>query len=424
MKSNEIYKAIEQYEPSLHDVMKPNKRENKHVVHRIPTNDFDDEGKRIYKVQAGEVPITRIPLNLVQYGATQKAVFAVGQGVRLNPREDDVRAFDYFLRNWKDSKIESDLVEILRTRFAETECAVIFWGERGAEKLEDFKFRYKILSPTRGDQMEVLFNAENDDMVGFKRTYQLGDKGVTDYYYKDVTGVYLQRDKEEPKKLPYQDLPIVYFNQKQGEFIDSKALLDGLELITSDGVETFQYFGSPILWLKGESLELPQKGDMGKVLAADGEGADAKFLTPNGSTELQELLIKQLKSMFFLQNRIAPLSFEELKEMGDVSGTALDRLLIDPQIEATLNQKGEFGKGVQRLVNWLVREWSELTNERLKVDVEFNRFTLESESEKIAVRMSANGGLPIEDIETSLEKLGVINVEERVSKLYNSTIEK
>ena len=140
------------------------------------------------------------------------------------------------------------------------------------------------------------------------------------------------------------------YSQSQGEFVNSKELLNAIEVILSDGLETFLYFGSPILWLKGDTVELPEKGSNGKTIAGDGENADAKFLVPNGSTDLQTVLMNQYSKTFFMQNRVAPLSFDELKGLGNMSGVALDRILIDPQIEATLNQKGAFGRAVQRMV--------------------------------------------------------------------------
>ena len=408
--------ALKLFDPRQHDINCKSKRLNKKVAVKEYTGTRDEDGRPKYKIQNTMVEVSRIALDFVKYGIEQKAVFAVGGGVNLIPN-DELEVFDDIERNWLDSKIENDLIELFKTYKAETNAAILFYSVEGAER-----FKHIILSPSRGDTLEPIYD-NYKDLIEFKRTYQLGDDTVTDHYKKEGERVYMERyfgeTIIETKELPYQNLPIVYFDQTEGEFARSKVIIDALERIISDADESGKYYANPLLMIKGENVALPEQQQQGKVLFGTGPDTDAKFIMPENATEQNKFLWDTLLSQLFMQNRVAPLSFQELKDISGLSGVTIEKMLIDCYIEASLNQKGEFGKNVQRIVNWLTKEWVSLKNadKNFRVLVEFNDYTLQNEMELISTRLLANGNKPIEDVETSLRKLGVKDIEERMNKL-------
>ena len=413
-----IKEALKLYDPRLHDINDTIIRRNKRVAVKEYTGKTDLEGRPEYTVRNELIKVSRISLDFVKYGIEQKAVFAIGAGVDLIPT-DQLPVFEDIKRNWDDSKIENDLIELFRTYKAETQGAVLFYMAEDKER-----FKHMILSPSRGDKLEPIWDKYRD-LVGFKRSYELEDDLVVDYYQKVGERVFMERiignTTTETIELPYSNLPIVYFAQEEGEFAKSKVLIDALERILSDADENGKYFANPMLMIKGENVALPEQQQAGKVLFGTGAETDAKFIMPENATEQNKFLWDTLLSQLFMQNRVAPLAFDTLKDINGLSGAAIEKMLTDCYIEASLNQKGEFGKGVQRMVNWLTREWVKIKNAdpKFRVSVEFNDYTLQDEMELVMTRMQANGQQAVEDLETSLRKLGVKNIEERMAKLQS-----
>ena len=75
---------------------------------------------------------------------------------------------------------------------------------------------------------------------------------------------------------------------------------------------------------------------------------------------------------------------------------------------ATNQQNGEFGKGVQRLVNWLTKEHSTLTKyaEKMNIKAKFRKYSLRGEEERVELFMKANGDLPLIGHEESIVSAG------------------
>lgn len=412
-----VQEALQLYNPYQHDVFNQAKRPNKQVQVRKYTGKLDKQGKQEYITENKTVQVSRIPLDFVRYGAEQKSVFAVGAGVELIPNTENSRIFEQFKQNWEDIKIEYELVNIHTAKQTETQVAVIFRFNPDKRRLD-----YRVVSPSRGDVISVNYDDETGDLIEFTRQYLLNEDSVIDRYYKDETGIYLEREIDNEKELyplDYPDLPIVYWEQGMPEFWNSKPLIDLLESGFSDFAEACKYFANQIMFVKGTDVALPEQQQQGKVIFSTGDG-DAKFLENSNPTQQNELLFKTATSWFFMQSRVAPLSFEQMAELGAISGVALDKILVDSQIGATLSQVGDFGKGVQRLVNFMVKFYQYLNNSEkdLRVKVQFNKYSMEDESEKISARLLANGGKPVESVRTSMNKLG-INADEEIERINN-----
>jgi len=100
---------------------------------------------------------------------------------------------------------------------------------------------------------------------------------------------------------------------------------------------------------------------------------------------------------------------ETMKELGDVSGSALERYLMDAYMEASGKQQGYLGMGVQRMANWLTHTWRELINgdKSLRTYITFNKLSMTSEADRVELAMKANGGLPVMTHEASIRLAGM-----------------
>lgn len=408
-----IEKGIKEYNPELHDVV--NKSERPDKFRFVPSGEKDDKGNDILTLDT--VPVSRAPIALQKYIIGQKSTFTVGGGVEITSNKPESKVYKDVMRNWEDSKIKFDLINISTKMMAETQCAVVFFGERGKESLDDFKFRYKIWAPSLGDKLFPHFDEETGDMIAFTREYILPDDDavIRDIYWTSESGIVMLSRYEndtwiEDFKLPYKSLPIIYWEQKEPETLDSTELIRALEFGFNDFLTQLGYTGEPILFLKGDAIDMPSLGDLGKVLSsADPEG-DAKLLQASSAHNARELSFNWLLKLIFMTNRAAPLDVLTLKELSVDSGEALQRMLIDVYASAAERQEGSFGMGVQRIANWLLKEWKFLrgqsgSDERLTI--KFNQFSVKGESERVDVALKANGGKPVVSHETSVKMAGL-----------------
>lgn len=420
MKSNRkkaVTDGLNQFDPKRHDVAKKSKRPDKIIF--VPTGEKDPITKEDI-ITTDTAPVARVPLAIQKYIIKQKASFAVGSGVILRPTNEKSRIYEFVYNNWIDNKTDFYLTDIFTKCKAETQAAVIFSGERGKERFEDFKFRMKIVSPSTGDLLYPFYDDDTGDLVAFGREYKRGKKTIYDLYLKNGSGVCEIRRYENARPmltaegeyfiipLPYKKLPVIYWEQDRPECDDTSELMDELESGFSDFLTQQGYSADPILFGKGTTLDLPARGQAGKYIEGSGD-SDLKFITPDNATESRQLQFSMLQKFIFSLNNAVLIDMETMKALGNVSGETLKRYLTDALLEASRNQQGHFGMGVQRMVNWLVSEWGNLIGEEAdaRINVEFTEFSTSSEMDKVELAVKANGGLPVVDLEGGISIAGL-----------------
>lgn len=403
----DIARASEQYDYRKHKVAS--------IAHRPPKTVFKPSGDKdpvtgedILKKDY-EHP-TRAPLSIQQYIITQKASFAAGNGVRLRPSDENSQIFKDVHRNWHENKSDFYLRTIAKRLMGDTQVAVIFYGDADKDAtLDDFKFKFIVVSPSEdGSLLEPVFD-EYRRLTAIGREYKDGDTG------KQIYDLYIDRDPDvegsrpvllryrdggnnaEKIELPFVRMPVVYWEQERPECDSTEVLIEEWETSFSDFLTQMGYTADPILFGKGRTLNLPAKGSAGKFVEGS-EDADLKYVTPADATTSRELQFKLLQKYVFFLNRAVVLDLDTMQSLSEVSGAALDRYLIDPYMDATDRQEGEWGLGVQRMVNWLVKSWRDLRGmeeDRTTVEVTFTKYRVEDVKETVEMLLLANGQQPI-----------------------------
>lgn len=422
-KPQQISKGVRQYDPKMHDVLDKRIRPDKSVFK--PTGQKNPVTGEDVMVEDTE-SVSRIPVAFQKYIINQKASFAAGNGVTLKPSKEGSRVFDYMSTNWYDNKTDFKLQDIFRQVMAYSHAAVIFYGERGAQTFEDFRYKFKIVSPEYGDTLEPIYDEETGDLIAFGREYVLAESNVTRYdlyiinesgrveirRYENGTPLLNLTNKEgEPTYIlqtPYTKLPIVYWSQDAPECDITSEMIEEFEWALSDFVTTQSYSADPILFGKGSVLSLPAKGSPGKFIEGSAD-SELKFVTPDNATESRELQFRMLRDFIFGLNHAVYLDIETMKALGDVSGRALKYYLINVYMEAAGKQKGYLGIGVQRMANWMLHEWRSLVGgeKDLRVYVEFSQYEVEDEFGRVELAMKANGGLPVVTHKNSIALAGL-----------------
>lgn len=415
-----ILEAEKQYNPKLHEVASKSIRPDKPIL--VPSATEKDEfGQPVMK--SGTARVVRAPIAFQQYIISQKAAFARGNGVTLSPSDPKSELFSKVNWNWNKNKMNYVIGESARRQMAETQVAVIFYGDQ-VESVADFRLKHKIVSPAKGDKLTPFFDPDTDDLVAFGREYKSDGKTRYDLYFmndlgfcdiirfinKSVTGDLLSTEWEQFEEIintPYRNLPIVYWEQDYPECDITNELSKEFETGFSDFLTQMGYSADPILFGRGDSLSMPAQGSPGKFITGSGD-ADLKFVTPENATEARELQFRMLQKYIFSLNRAVLLDLDAMKDLGDVSGAALDRYLIDAYMEATNRQQGDWGIGVQRLVNFMLMVWKDLLEIDLDLEIEviFSKYSIEDIKERIELAMKANGGLPVVSHLDSIEMAG------------------
>lgn len=411
-----IESGIQQYNPKLHTVKSEKLRPDKPILKPSPTE--RDPVTREPKMVMSKARVARIPLAIQKYIIEQKAAFALGNGITLKPSVEDSELFQLIKKNWDENKTEFYLAETNRRKMSETQSAIIFYSKEGVNSIDDFRLRFKIVSPAKGDKLIPFFDQDTDDLTAFAREYEVNGQTIYDLYVMNANGkcdiwrfvndnVDTKVKEDEWEQLgevintPYPALPIVYWSQEYPECYDISELIEELEWGFSDYLTQMGYSADPILFGKGDSLSMPAAGSPGKFITGKGD-ADLKYVTPDNATESRKLQFEMLQKYIFSLSRSVLLDLETMKSLGDVSGAALDRYLIDAYMEATGKQQGDWGIGVQRMVNFMLKTWKEIKNEDLDIEVIFSKYSIESLTENIELAMKANGGLPVIDHEASI----------------------
>lgn len=409
--------ARRQYNQRLHKITDPIHRPDKIIF--VPNGQKDPvTGKDILVMDTS--PVTRIPVGFEKYIISQKATFAAGSGVLLKPSVPDTELFERVSRNWYDNKTDYLLIDIFRQVMAYTEAAVIFYGDRGAESFDDWRYKMKVISAETGDVLEPFFD-EDDDLIAFGREYEVDGKTRYDFYVIGESGfVEIRRfengllasafgTEEEPSEVfvtKYTKLPIVYWSQRMPECDITSEMREEFEEAFNQFCTQMGYSAESILFGKGDTMSMPAKGVAGKYMEGTGDNADLKYVSDTAQHEPREFQFKVMQKFIFGLNRSVFMDFDTMRELGgDISGVALKRYLMDAYMEATNKQKGYLGMGVQRMANWLLHTWRELAggDSGLRIYTEFEQYSLESEEDRIDRAMKANGGLPVVTHQTSIE---------------------
>lgn len=404
-RSKLVAKALKQYLPDLHDINNKAKYPDDELT--VETGKLDEYNQPILATEI--VPITRIPLAIEKDIIQKKAIFAYGGGIILEPNKDNSKLFDVVEKNFYDTKLDLISKEIITDCMASTQSAIIFYAPN------DFKgkFKYKIVSPLKGDTLYPFFDDDTNDLIAFGREYKFKDKTRFDLYVINESGFVEIRRYENgvPRFVqgfetnsevadiivtPYTKLPIIYMEQLAGECNDITKIRNAYEVAFSGFHDQNDRTGDPILFGKGDTLSLPAKNKKGKYIEGSAD-SDLKFITPDNATESRALQFKMSENYMYSLCNSVKFDLETFKGAGVTSGEAIDKLLLPMFLDAKEKQDGILGMFYQRLVNWLVHETRQALggDSDLSVYVKFKPMSFKSDADLISLAMTANGGKPV-----------------------------
>lgn len=366
--------AIKQYKVDKHDIYDKNKRPDKTVNKNSPTGERDESGN--LKTIATQVPVARIGLSYQELIVDRRVGFMLTIPVtneaiyvdKESKKEKELVALVDRIQN--DNKMDYKNKEIARRLMSEMEVAELWYFVENKEEKPRFTLKVKILSPDLGDTLYPLFD-KNGDMVAFGRAYKLkeDDKDIEhfDVYTSELEYKYINKndawalDTEavsytaegektvNPIPNTVKKIMVVYHSQHKPEWFNVQSLIDRREVLSSKHADMNDYFGSPLLKVKGQVTGYAQKGEEGKVMEIS-ENGDASYLSWDSSPESVKNEKEDIKNDIFELSQTPDISFNSMKGMGTIAQFTMKAFFMDAHM-AVSNKEEIFGIGLQRRIN-------------------------------------------------------------------------
>lgn len=367
----------------------------------------------------GVSPNTRIvksiksPVNYQKKIVTTSCAFEVGEPVTLStePIND---LFNELLRVWKSNRIDDKLQKAKTTQKSQTECAIHFFiaPKTGTKATQPAGTNEKIdiksnVWTWKNGLMSPYFDS-NNDMKAFTWqfvTKNAEGKDINNIWIFDETNVYKISNGSGTLALDltevhgFDRIPIVYMEQEFPEWYDVEGLIDRYEVALGKLGDSNDYSGHPILLTYGDLNQLPEKNDDGKSInfaikfkeeAPDKPyHGDAKFLTHDNAPEAVKLEMDTIRELLFSITQTPDISFEKMKSIGAISGTALKLMFLDPMIKAKMNE-GQNRTIVERIINILISGITGAVN-----------VTSKAQTNELVVNVKFNSILPSDTLENS-----------------------
>lgn len=427
----------------LHDVNDKTIRKDK----RVRVTDYESNAQSVTMGGNGPAfrtePVARVALALQKLIVKRAVAFAFGNEPAIYADTDDEQQMNVLQTVKKvlsATKTKSINRDVAAEVFSCTEAAELWFTEDKPNVLYGFpcssKLRCQILSPLRGDTLYPYFN-EYGDMVAFSRSFTRvdNDKKKTDYFetYTDETILlFVQHDGGDmvladgyPKPNVLGKIPVVYANQPAVEWKDVQNLIDRLEKLLSNFADTNDYHAAPKIFTTGEIKGWAKKGESGAVIEGE-TGATAQYLSWAQAPESVKLEIETLLRMIYTITQTPDISFDTMRTLGAVSGTALRLLFLDAHLKVQ-EKAAIFETYLQRRVN-VILSFLQLMNARdaafvkaaseIVVECELQPYMIDDLTTKVNTLMAATGQKAIMSRKTAVNELNFVNnTEEELAQI-------
>lgn len=423
--------AYQQYYPEYHKVNNKAERQDKMVF--VPTGEKDKYGNDIMGQKS--VSVARLTIPYQELIVERSVQFLTGGDLVLkcDPQNDtEKQLFETVSKVWKDNKLQFKNGKIATAMKSELEVAELWYSTVDPDSGK-VSLKMKVLQPSLGFTLIPVFDP-TDDLIAFGVQYETADKVEHfDLYTDDMLVKHVNQGNNnwqvdgEIVQLKYGKMPIIYYSQTRSEWNKVQPLIERQEEALSNFADTNDYNGAPILFSKGGVKSLPAKGTAGKVVEAEGDNADLRYVTWDQAPASIKLELETIEQKIYSMTQTPNISFDQMKGLGDISGVAFDRIMIDAHLKAKGEQNGTYGECIQRRINFLISACCSIDQNLksaadLDITPQFNLFKIDDEADRINNAMAANGGKAIMSQETSITYAGLVdNAQEEFKKIQDET---
>ena len=349
--------------------------DNEYDIKLHAINDTSIRPNKVITMDSGTMqsPVTRIPVPYQKKIVELATTFLLGNPVTISAKplnDTETNMLNMLTKVWNDNKLDYEGQKLAESVFRLTECAELWYAEEAppdywkGTPIEGSKtrLRYMLLSRLKGDALYPVFNSKGD-MIAFGRQYTLRVNGEPEMHfdiYTDTQNYFSVKQTStgaasgwdvKPEVNILGKIPVVYYYKKYTEWHDVQPMIDRYEKSVSNHGDNNDYFGSPMIVVKGAIKGFAKKGEAGKLLELE-NGAEAAYLESNTAPESIKLEQDNLKDLIHDMSDTPHISFEEVQGIGKLSGIALKLLFMGAHMKASKNET-VIGLGFQRRLNFL-----------------------------------------------------------------------
>lgn len=405
-RDKEVDEALKEYNPQTHEVMnRPNKS-------RKNANNYITE---------------KLPRTRQRYINEVELFFLLGKEVQWNYEEGDEEAFSLFKQFLSEQRFDANMRKAKRLAGAETESAKLYHIYRN-EDVNKREIKVVVLSRSTGYRLRPLFD-QYGNMVAFAYGYKLKENGKTIEHWDIQTPDFLVYSKKtalgwdtERYANPTGKINVIYYQQRKA-WDGAEQRLHREEMLDSKIGDTNNYFADPIAAATGDvitSMADPERP--GKLIQLAGGDSKFEYINPPQNSESQRQEKIELEKSILFDTFTPDLSFENLKGMGTLSGTAIKNAMILGFIKRD-NMREIYDEMLDREKNVILGILKYLYPNKaaafdsLVISHEFSEpFAIDRQGETAEVASLYQAGLM--SLETAIKKLGLTDSpEEEIVRL-------
>ena len=413
-------KLIKDYEPKEHEIVTDTvTRKNK-----VKTDGSVEKASRIYL--GLEKLLTRrmteftfaIPIKRVYHNIEDNET-----------RQSIAKAIEAI---YKYARIDAENIRRGNAYYAACEICTIWYAVEKPNSLYGFRSRFKLkcktYSPMDGVSLYPLFD-ERGDMLAMSLEYnkKILDKEITyfetytdkkHYKWKQENGLFWEEVTNEPIAL--MKIPAIYAYRDSAIYADLSYIRKEIEYTLSRNSDVIAYNSAPILKVAGGMKGGEDKGESRRVFRVE-NGGDVSYVSWAQSIEALKYHVETLTNSFWSQSQMPDISFDKMKDLGNIGYDARQTLLTDAHLKVG-DEAGNWLEFLDRESS-IVKAFLSLMNIQWKeeidnVDVEniITPFIQNDEKNEIEKLTTANGGKPILSQLESIKALGYSNDPEATLK--------
>ena len=409
---SEIIEALKQksvYVPSWGDLIKDYEPTEHEIV--------NDRTSRKDKIKAdGRLEkASRIYLGLEKLLTNRMAEFTFAIPVkRVYENTEDKKAQEIakaIESVYKHSRIDAENLRRAKDYYAACEMCTIWYTAPKKNKLygfeSNFKLKCKTISPMNGYRLYPLFDEYGDMLsMSFEYDITIADKKTT--YFETYTADrvlkwkqdgFQRYEKIKDNMNPIGKIPCVYMNRTEPIYGGLSYIRNEIEYTLSRNSDTIAYNSAPILKISGGMQGDEKKGESKRVYRVE-SGGDVAYISWAQSIDALKYHVNTLVQQFWAQSQMPDISFENMKNLGNIGFDARQTLLTDAHLKVG-DEQGAWIEAFEREAN-IIKAYLQQMNingfkdvEDVEVEHIITPFIQNDEKNTIERLVTANGGKPI-----------------------------
>ena len=307
-----VEEALKEYNPQTHDVMnRPNKSRKK----------------------AKEYETEKLPRSRQRYINEVELFFLLGSPIKWELTEGDEEAYSLFTEFLQEQRFDSLMRKAKRLAGAETESAKLYHIYRN-DNTNERAVKALVLARSTGYKLRPLFD-QYGNLSAFAYGYKLKEQGKTIQHWDIQTADSLYYCKKgaigwevEQFPNPTGKINIVYYRQPKA-WSGVERRLNREEMLDSKVGDTNNYFADPIAVATGDVIDsMTDPNRPGKLIQVIGHESKFEYLNPPQTSETRREEKSDLEKSILFDTFTPDLSFDNLKGLGTLSGSAIKNAMI------------------------------------------------------------------------------------------------